>query len=94
MTKDLFMNHALENSQSNATLAVIAGEAMQVLINDIRASERRIAFNDGKRWAREEEIQRISNKLRSESTKHRSEGREDIALVLDEFRRWIKAKAE
>lgn len=88
------MNHALENPHSNATQGVIAGEAMQVLINDIRASERRIAFNDGKRWAREEEIQRISNKLRSEATRHRTEGREDVALVLEELRRWIKAKAE
>ena len=88
------MNHALENSHSTATQGVIAGEAMQVLINDIRASERRIAFNDGKRWAREEEIQRISNKLRSEATRHRSEGREDVAIVLEELRRWIKVKGE
>jgi hypothetical protein len=88
------MNHALENPHSNAASGVIAGEAMQVLINDIRASERRIAFSDGKRWAREEEIQRISNKLRSEATRHRNEGREDVATVLEELRRWIKAKGE
>ena len=88
------MNHTLENSRSTATQGAIAGEAMQVLINDIRASERRIAFNDGKRWAREEEIQRISNKLRSEATRHRSEGREDVAIVLEELRRWIKVKGE
>ena len=69
---------------------VFSGEAMQVLVNEIKEASFRAAFADGKRLANLAESQRIWIKLKNEAIKHRKEGREDIAVVLDDLRKWIK----
>lgn len=70
---------------------VLTGDAMQVLIDNVKESARAEGVREGKKWAQDSEATRIWQKLKNEEAKYRKENRSDIVDILGELRKWIRA---